>query len=220
MTISYSSNRLRDVLTTLIQERNISESELARSINMPRATINRITLGKIVDPKSSTLNLIANYFNITIDQLLGREKITNSDKLNTLNKVQVPIITFDQLTDIYKKSHIIKHGDIPDQELITFKYKQDSLKTLLFGIKIKGEAMWPYFDDNSTIIIDTSAKPQNRSFVLAYIADTDEIIIRQLLIDAKSRVLTPINTAFRSITMSTQDLILGVVIHVEKNFQY
>jgi SOS-response transcriptional repressor LexA len=80
--------------------------------------------------------------------------------------------------------------------------------------------MWPYFDNDSIIVIDITLKPQNRSFVLSHIADTDEIILRQLLIDVKSKVLVPINTAFKSITMSVDDSIIGTVIHVEKNFQY
>lgn len=218
MIISQYPQKLSEVLTALIQEHKINESELARRINLPRATINRITSGKIIDPKSSTLTLIANYFNISIDQLLGYEKINFSHTLRLTNRIQVPLLELNQLIDIYKRTKQLNFDLLLYKETITFEYDADHKK--LFALKIYGDAMWPYFDNNSTIIIDPTIQPQNRSFVITYIAKTDEIILRQLLIDVKSRVLTPINPAFKSLVLEIKDIIIGVVIHVEKTFSY
>ena len=52
-----------------------SGSDLARQLDIPPPTINRIVGGQVNDPRCSTLILLADYFNVTIDQLLGREKL-------------------------------------------------------------------------------------------------------------------------------------------------
>lgn len=69
---------ISEILLTLIKTTEITEAHLAKIIGMPRATINKIATGKIVNPRSSTLNLIAKYFNITIDQLVGNEPLFDS----------------------------------------------------------------------------------------------------------------------------------------------
>jgi len=52
-----------------------SGSDLARQLDIPAPSINRIVAGQIVDPRCSTLILLADYFDVSIDQLVGREKI-------------------------------------------------------------------------------------------------------------------------------------------------
>ncbi len=42
---------LSDILGLLLKQYKITESDLARAINMPRATINRLATGKIKDPR-------------------------------------------------------------------------------------------------------------------------------------------------------------------------
>lgn len=63
---------IKYVLSGLLSDSGISESELGRKINIPRATINRLIAGHTPDPRASTLNAIAAYFNISIEQLLGK----------------------------------------------------------------------------------------------------------------------------------------------------
>jgi len=57
-------------IVALMKKRRISDSDLAKAISLPYNTIKRITVGKTVDPKISTLLLIANFFDVSIDGLL------------------------------------------------------------------------------------------------------------------------------------------------------
>lgn len=52
-----------------------SGSDLARQLDIPPPSINRILAGQVTDPRCSTLILLADYFKVGIDQLVGREKI-------------------------------------------------------------------------------------------------------------------------------------------------
>lgn len=214
-TLPIDSSALRSVLVELIERYNITEAELARAINLPRATINRIKSGKIIDPRSSTLTLIAHYFNISIDQLLGHVPLSYYNQ-PTANIVRVPLLEWEQVLSAKVKGEAI--NSINHETWIHFECEKNNRPQSLFALKIKGEAMWPYFDDKSIILVDPQIDAQNRSFIVVYITNTEEVILRQLLIDGKSKILNPLNSAFAPITLSTTDQIIGVVAHVKKSF--
>lgn len=213
-TLPIKTPSLSAVLSDLIEQAGIYEAELSRAINLPRATINRIRTGKIIHPKSSTLLLIANYFQISVDQLLGKEPIINFAN-NKQQLIQVPLINWDKINQID-----IPNNNITDScEFTTYECNNLINNNKLIAIIVtNSEAMWPLFDDNSIIIINTEEKHSNRKFVLAKLYKTNQIIIRRLLIDGNYKILQPINNSFPSITMEPKDIILGTIIHVKKNF--
>ncbi len=203
-------NNLNTILLHLIKEYNITEAQLARAINLPRGTINRIKSGKIRDPRSSTLTLIANYFNITIDQLLGYTPLSPSSQIQG-SLVRVPVLNWEESVN-FPQTDLVNH-----QLWVSFESESSSTNSL-FALEVNGEAMWPYFDKGSIIIINTNSEPKSRNFVVVYIAKSKEIILRQLLIDGKLKILTPINNLFKPLTLEEEDHIIGVVIHAKKNF--
>lgn len=214
-TLSLDNSLLSERLIELINHYNMTESQLARAIQIPRGTINRLKLGKITNPRTSTLTVIAKYFNISIDQLLGYEPLPFYDTAVACVE-RVPIFSWEQLLTFKNRDFCI--GDISPKQWIHFESEHESAAGSLFALKVEGEAMWPYFDDKSVILIDYLKEAQNRSFVIAYIAETDELILRQLLIDGKSKMLHPLNSAFASLQLGAKDHILGVVAHVQKSF--
>lgn len=59
-------------LSALIKERDISASGLAKQIGLSNSAAVKWKKGAI--PDSSTLQKIADYFNVSVDYLLGKEK--------------------------------------------------------------------------------------------------------------------------------------------------
>ncbi|MCB1827568.1 MAG: helix-turn-helix transcriptional regulator [Coxiellaceae bacterium] len=73
---STKRTKLQENLQRLIVEESIkSGSDLARQLKIPPPSINRILSGQVTDPRISTLILLADYFDVSIDQLLGREEL-------------------------------------------------------------------------------------------------------------------------------------------------
>lgn len=68
---------LSDVLNFLIAENGLSQSELARKTNIPQSTINRAVTNKHLSMKVQHLTAIADYFKITVDQLVGKQDLNN-----------------------------------------------------------------------------------------------------------------------------------------------
>lgn len=68
--------KLRQNLQRLMVNHQIrSGSDLARQLGIPAPSVNRILSGQVTDPRISTIILLANYFDTSVDQLLGRQKL-------------------------------------------------------------------------------------------------------------------------------------------------
>lgn len=61
---------------TLLQQNQLSESELARRINIPRPTLNRLVAGKMASPKMHVLEAIARYFACDVSELVNEASNT------------------------------------------------------------------------------------------------------------------------------------------------
>jgi SOS-response transcriptional repressor LexA/DNA-binding Xre family transcriptional regulator len=227
-------SKLSEVIKKLLLNAGISEAELARRTTMPTATLNKLKTGTIDDPRLSTLQTIANYFDITIDQLIGKQPILNNI-VNEKNKiVKVPILQQHDL--IRYVNHSLNNNlssnspDIPDiaqqnneyNEYIMVDIDCDeatyAIKDKLFAIQVLGESMYPRFEDNSLIICSTLKKAQNRDFVISYIKSSNTFVFRQIFLDVQMMILKAINPDFSVIQMSQDDYIMGVVIQVIKKY--
>src|SRR5579863_6988609 len=65
-----SVENLTDNLRHLMQLKDISEAALARKTAIPQPTLHKILAGKTNDPRASTLKALADFFEISIDELL------------------------------------------------------------------------------------------------------------------------------------------------------
>ncbi len=69
------SNVARILLSLMHRADGISENELARRTGVPQSTINRILSGVSRDPKTGTLQPLADYFGVTVAQLRGEASL-------------------------------------------------------------------------------------------------------------------------------------------------
>ncbi len=181
---------ISNILAYLLNKSGLSEAALSRKIGIPRATINRIVSGRTPDPRASTLTAIAKYFNVTVDQLLGKQPLPiddNTESAMTEIHDSTPLLAWDS----------INNGAPGNQS---------------FALNVFGESMSPQFQNNSVIIINPKTTPCNRDFVVVYIESLNESLFRQLIIEGKYQFAKPINDIFPVIQLSDTDKIIGVVI--------
>lgn len=203
---------ISNMLNYLLELSNISEAELARKINIPRATINRLTTGRTPDPRASTLNAIAEFFDVTVDQLLGKQSLSQRAKL-AMNNTTVPIIEWKSSCNW--KNVIEKLKPNTSHEWVMIDEATDEAK---FGIRVNGESMWPQFQTNTILIIAPHREPKNRDFVIAHLRDSDEIVFRQLIVDDKYKFLKAINNIFPTIRLDNNGEIIGVVVQTRNSY--
>jgi SOS-response transcriptional repressor LexA len=206
---------ISNVLGYLIKQAQITEAGLAKRINIPRATINRLASGKTPDPRASTLNAIAAYFNVSVDQLLGKQPLfsNNNHSIIAAPHASIPVIEWQNAKNWQEFALSLK----PDKHFNWVMVDPSSTQGK-FALCLKGESMWPQFQENTLLLIDPDRKPENRDFILAYIKKRDEIVFRQLIVEEKYRFLKAVNTIFPVIQLEEHDIIVGIIIQTRKNY--
>ena len=213
--MSESVLEISNILNFLIKQAHLTEAGLARKINVPRATINRLVSGRTPDPRASTLNAIAAYFNVTVDQLIGKQPLFLDDNKSIVasNPTLIPIIEWKS-TKIWETIvNELKTDGHFDWVMI-----DPSIDHARFAIRVNGESMSPQFQTNTILIIAPEREPKNRDFVMAYLKKDNEVVFRQLIVENKYKFLKAINTIFPTIKFENCDKIIGVVIQTRKNY--
>lgn len=163
---------LKNNLKQLLQHAKLSENELARRTGVSQQIINRILSGENQNPKIATLYPLANYFMVSISELLGEVLRPSSAQLNTnhLGWQSVPLIEWEELvkapiTDLILRSSKSLLIDIKPSDGI-------------FAVKLKGDSMEPKFSEGTLLFFDLEKKPSNGDFVLLCL-NNKESMVRQ-----------------------------------------
>ena len=204
------SLKIKHSLEVLTEMHGISEAELCRKLDISQSTLNRLITGAKHDPRASTLTEIAQFFNISMDQLLGNKPITQSSSPTAFDTLpSIPLLEWEncmerpKITPSTWKNWIVADAAKNPESC--------------FAIKVEGESMWPKFIEGTTLIVDTSQPPKHRDFVIAYVHKEKEITFKQYIEEKSTRLLKPVNPAFASRVLTDKDKIIGTVIQARNN---
>lgn len=196
-------------LRSLLNARNISENEIAQSLDIPVMTIRRIVSGETADPRISTLKLIADYFDVSIDALMGN----NEKSINLMTKKMpqfVPILDWEIAGNINSTKEI---------NLINWKQWQPivfgdnaSLSENSFALESR-PSMQPRFPKGTLFIIDPNETATDGDIVLIKIKNSKDLSLRELIIDPPRWQLQSIVTGSEVLFYdSSLHNIMGVVV--------
>lgn len=207
---------LSKVLKKLLFDRDMKPVELARAVDMPVPTVHRLVTGKSTRPYQSSLEALAEYFEITQEQLLG-EKPLPGEETNAPPAIlkknqqpsenyikQIPLVPWDKITNFDKLENSYDKipclGTISDQG---------------FALIMPDSSMSPIFAKGNILIFDPAKAPIDRSFVLVKLAENNALVFRQMLVDVDYKYLKPLNpdlNAFKMRLLNESDQILGVLV--------
>jgi len=194
-------------------KKNIKTTQLARDIDLPQQTLQRIVSGTSLHPHINTLKPIADFFNITIEQLKGERPLPNSLSdiyLATNEKPQaqqLPVILWEEIDKYLNNPDIYAATDSS-----IFVDSSSGQKT--FALILNDSSMEPYFPKGGLLVLDPEKSPNDRNFVLAKIADNGIFLFRQLLIDGEYQYLKPLNPDLGTFPMrplKENDKIIGIM---------
>ena len=75
----------------------MSEADLCRGVNLPQTTVNRLLSGHTTDPRINTLVAIAQFFEVSLEQLLGFETLVPNNLGISTRGCILPIINWGHL---------------------------------------------------------------------------------------------------------------------------
>ena len=205
-------NNLSKNLAVLMERNQITESELARALDLPYNTVKRLISGFTTDPRVSTLSLITQYFNVSLDSLLGgdEELVTFSKKNNDSAPRSVPIISWEDISN----RNFLEILDLKNWECwqpIALS-PTDNLSDKSYALESR-PSMQSRFPIGTVFIIDPKEKPIDGDLVLIRFKNNDSVSLRDLIIDSPHWQLLSIAHNTPSINYDVKEHeIIGVVV--------
>ena len=208
---SAETHVIADNLRSLLKSRKVSENEVAQALGVPVMTIRRLVSGETTDPRVSTLKTLANYFEVSVDDLIEGHKASAGVELVGKNKpIFVPMLdwsTAEKMQSIY------------DVDLSTWKEwhpvslgQKGSMSEKSFGLESR-PSMSPRFQQGTFFIIDPDVAPSDGDMVLVRIKKNNEITLRELSVDPPEWQLHPVVTGSNVLEYASEHYdIVGVVI--------
>lgn len=198
--------------------RNLKSAELARLTGISQPTVHRIVEGESTRPHQDSLQVLANFFNLTIPQLKGLDPI---DELGV--KIEnpmpegwhkIPIYTWDDVTLFAQSNKTeVQKGRA---ETLTNADVNDTA----FSIELTDESMYPQFPAGTEIIVNTAYEPMDREMVVVYLKRLNKAFFRMILFNGAERFVRPLNPDLMPIGIEKlnpdEDLIVGVFIEERK----
>jgi len=204
---------VNDVLNRLMFRESLHVMELSRRTGVPQSTLQRITVGAIEKPRSSSLQPIAEYFQVSIEQLKGLEPIPwlYPATPEEMGWTQVPLLSWELVTV----------GKIDSNETQGMLFTDAKVGKGAFALTMDDASMEPLFPQGTLLVIDREKEPTDRSYVLAQLKPYPQAIFRQLVLDGPSRYLRPISPDLNKYTMNPmakEDKIIGVLVQARRNY--
>ncbi|AMQ26658.1 TPA: helix-turn-helix domain-containing protein [Legionella pneumophila] len=206
-----SQLQLAKTLNELLgRDEKLTPAALARKLGIPTNKITRILNGDVTDPKASTLVQIANYFDITIEQLLGLEPITRQGEVHQAESTSRPLPVFEFSQGVESKS---------PQEW--YRWAENNVDGEYSALVIDTDLYEPTFPQNSLLIINQDITPDDRSYVIVKKkGDSTHYSIKKFVVEGNEQYLYPINPKLPvEIYDDNLHTVVGVILEVHQKLR-
>lgn len=208
--------KLNTILKALMGEMRITESELARRTGIGQPVVHRIASGETDNPKVATLSPIANFFAVSISQLIGDEPLPENRLPGTYNPgahgwTQVPLLAWERVLEWPNLSDHSK----PIQSIST----DMNVSKNAYALTVRDTTMEPRFPEGTIIILDPAIQPEDRDYAVVYVEGHKLPTFKQILIDGNSRYIKPLNPDFKPATLDKNYRFLGVMVQARMDFK-
>lgn len=206
---------ISNTLKQLMSAHKLNTMELARRTGIGQPVIYRLISGETDNPKIITLCALADYFGISVNQLIGDAPlpITHGRNKQKVNKqvTEIPLINWDEVID-WRAKHDKKHETI---------FANITPNANLYALKMQDNSMDPVFSKGTILIIDGNKEPSDRSYVVIKLKKEKQIIFRQILIEDDYQYLKPFNPdteKYKIRLLAKGDKCCGVLIQAQKDY--
>lgn len=206
--------KFQNILKSLRSSHGLTQEELSKNLKISRSTIGMYESGAR-QPDFETLELIADYFNVDTDYLLGRTNKTTyiptpSRKgivINVLGRVAagIPLEAIEDIIDTEEISEeMAKTGEF-------------------FGLQINGDSMEPKFSKGDVVIVRKQDDAESGDIVIAMV-NGDDATCKRLKKYQEGIALISTNPAYDPMYFSNKEIeekpvhIIGKVVELRAKF--
>lgn len=165
-------------LKRIMVENNCTQVEVARDLNINKATISSWVNGTRI-PRMDKIDLLCHYFNCTRAEIMDEEpaQTTQALRIPVYGRVAagIPIEAIENISD---------WEEIPA-----------SWQGKYSGLKVKGDSMVPMIQDGDVLIVKNQSDAESGDIVIALI-NGEDATVKKLLKQGDGIVLQPLNPAY------------------------
>jgi transcriptional regulator with XRE-family HTH domain len=204
---------LCDNLNQLMQEAHISADELARRTSVPASTIKKIRNRYNPNPTLATLLPLAQFFSVTLDQLIGNEPLNTSlfsgrHQPDLELKCHIPILSWEESVN-WPATQDQHHPCVTTE----FKYSTNA-----FALVINAEE-WNNLAKGTLLFIDPSLKAEHRDYAIMHKNGQKVPTFKQILYEDGQIYLKSIIPGYNITVMTPEYKFLGLVIEFKKHLK-
>ncbi len=201
-------NQLRKNLQHLIDKHGTNPTALAAATGVPQPTIHRILTGESKDPRSATVQPLADYFNVTVEFLRTAdaetfdlplspelEELANAPPLRPFRNVRV-VGTVEGGPEGYLEA--MPNGD----GAIEYPAKHKDA----YALRVRGESMRPRIKSGEFIVVEPHIAPSPGDDVVVVCADGRKMVKELMYIRDDEVTLGSINDGFKPISLLLKDI--------------
>lgn len=217
-------------LEWLIAKRKTNPHELHRLTGVKQPTIHRILTGESTDPRTSTLQPLADYFGVKVadlrDQDLahagpGNSQFDENVRPALVGSRPIPVISAVQAGALRDMESPYEPGDG-----YAIEYTDDiGLSRWTFALDIEGLSMMPEFRPGDRVIVDPEVAPNPGDFVVARNGSNQATFkkYRPRGIDQQGNMifeLVPLNEDYPTMRSDVENLtVIGVLMEHRKKYR-
>ena len=186
-------------LNFIRKKKNITQQELADKTNIERSTISRIENGEI-DTSIDNAIKIANALEIPLEEIIAKDL-----RFDNISPVEIDkdVIRIQVLGVIPAGVPIEAIEDVLDYEEIPKDWCKGGKE--FFGLKIKGDSMFPKYIDNDVVIFEKT-NDFNNGDECAVMVNGDDCTFKKVLKHEQGITLQPLNSAYDIKMYSNEDI--------------
>ncbi len=210
--VSAARPKINEILRKLMSEMRITEAELARRTGTPQPTLHRILSGSTRSPRGESLSRLANFFSITISQLIGddplpNERIPGTHNPNVRSWASVPMISLEDVLAWPSIKETMQETNWSSWTTTDVDITADT-----YAISVRNETLNPRFPQGTVLIVDPTVRAEDRDYVVVQTQGQRIATVKQLLLDGQDMYLKPLNPEFQTTMLGGEHTILGVVL--------
>ena len=201
-----------NILQNLRADKQVSQQAVAEYIGVTKQAYSLYELGKR-NPDNDMLYKISEYFDVSIDYLLGKSKIKNISNLG--KSVKIPVLGKVQAgIPIEAVEYIIDYEEITPEMASKGEY---------FGLVVKGNSMEPRFIEGDVVIVKKQTSAESGDIVIALV-NGDEATIKKFKLLKDGIMLIPLNSSYDTMFYDKEDIeskpvtIIGKVVELRGKF--
>ncbi len=170
-------NNICKTLEFLLDYYKLTGIELSRATNIPPQTIARLLHGQTPDPRVSTVGALANYFKISVEQIMGTNPLMLKEQndLHLAETVQrVPVLPWENLGEW---DSTVNHLSINNWS--SWVYIPTVYDGAVFALEVMSNIFKPPFYKRSIVIVKPNTSPQDGQFIVLSEVDGNHCLIGQ-----------------------------------------